>query len=60
MARKVSGEAHKAEKPTTTNESPSLAAVMKDAFFANMEKVMLDMQKGMTQLAESMKKAQQG
>lgn len=37
----------------------SMAVVMYDAFWANMETVMLDMQMGMSQLAESMKRAQQ-
>ena len=63
MARKTNGEAPKAsktKKSVTAEESPSLAAVMQDTFFAKMERVMLDMQKGMTQLAESMKRAQLG
>ena len=63
MARKTNGEAPKASKTkknVTAEESPSLAVVMQDAFFANMERVMLDMQKGIAQLAEFMKRVQLG
>ena len=60
MAKKIIGKAFKVTKTAMAEESPSLAAVMQDAFFTNMERVMLDMQKGMAQLAKLMKRAQRG
>ena len=63
MTKKTNGEAPKTSrtmKIVTVEESPSLAAVMQDVFYVNMGRVMLDMQKGMARLAESMKRAQRG
>lgn len=57
---KINRPVQRINQAAASEESTSMAAVMQDAFWANMERVMLDMQRGMLQLAEQMRRAQQG
>ena len=40
--------------------NPSVATVVREAFYSNMERVVADLQVSITQMAESLKRAQQG